>query len=83
MKNQLKYGLSAMKGYAPKWVINTSSVVALLITSKQWLITGMPFDMPELKEDILKWLNYFLEVVQVCLALAVIFISKNTDYDSK
>ncbi len=83
MSKQLKYGLSAVNGYAPKWVINTSSVIALIIASKQIIVTGLPIDVPELKSEILKWLDYVLEVMQVCLALAVIFISKKIQHDSE
>lgn len=83
MNGKLKYGLAAISDYAPKWMVNSSSVVALLIASKHLLINGMPLDEPMLKSMILKWVNYGLEVVQVLLALAVVFVSKKSEHDTK
>ncbi len=76
MRTKLKFGLAEMKGYAPKWLINTTSVVAILLTAKHYLVQGLPSMTDEIKVITGLWVDYVLNVIQVVLALAVIFTSE-------
>lgn len=77
MKTKLKFGLSQAAEYAPKWMINTTSVLALLIAAKHHLINELPALSNELKPLIVAWTDYVLDTLQVLLALAVIFSGEN------
>lgn len=74
MKKKLKYGLSAVNKDTPKWVYYSTAIIALAISAKHHVISGLPLDNDELKGMLLEWASYVLEIAQVVLAVAVIFI---------
>lgn len=73
MKTQLKFGLSQAKEYAPKWLINTTSLLALMIAAKHHLISELPLFNDAIKSLAMAWVDYILDTIQVLLAIAVIF----------
>ncbi|MCB0699394.1 MAG: hypothetical protein H6551_12845 [Chitinophagales bacterium] len=80
MNRKLRFGLSQVNTYAPKWLINTTSVVAILIAAKNYLIGGLPNVPHHIKVDIGSWFDYGLNTIQFLLAIAVIFVGgKNQD----
>lgn len=79
MKTKLKFGLSQVNNHAPKWVINTTSIIALLLAAKHYLIDGLPGVSNATKQLVMAWLEYGLNLSQILLALAVIFIGQEQD----
>lgn len=84
MKTKLKFGLSQVNNHAPKWIINTTSVIALLLAAKHYLIDGLPGVSDTTKKLVMAWLEYGLNLSQILLALAVIFIGQEqeTNHDT-
>lgn len=81
MKQNLKFGLSQISNYAPVWVVNATSVVVLIITAKHYLIYNLPITTEEVKLIMMTWADYILDVVQVLLAVVVIFSGlQNTNH---
>ncbi len=78
MKTKLKFGLSQVNNHAPRWMIYATSIVALLLTAKHYLIDGLPGVTEETKVILMAWLEYVLNMAQVLLALAVIFVGQET-----
>ena len=76
MKTNLKFGLSQVRNHAPKWVINSTSIVALLIAAKHYLIDGLPGVADDTKLIVAAWFEYGLNIIQVLLALSVIFLGQ-------
>ena len=82
MNNNLKFGLSQVRNRAPKWVINSTSIVALLIAAKHYLVEDLPGMTTEMKQLFMSWFEYGLNITQVLLALLVIFLGQEgTHYD--
>lgn len=79
MRKKLKYGLSAVDKDTPKWVYYGTAILALAISAKHHLISGLPLDNEELKGKLLEWSSYVLEIAQVVLAFAVIFVGYDHD----
>lgn len=77
MKNKLKFGLGQAREYAPHWIINATSIVALIIAAKHYLIYSFPVASNVTKANIDAWVEYGLDIIQVLLALAVIFTGDN------
>lgn len=77
MKTKLKFGLRQSVQYAPKWIINTTSVVALFISARHYLINELPGLDEQAKLLYSVWADYILNTLQVLLAFAVIFIGKH------
>ena len=73
MKTGLKFGLSQVATHAPRWLVHTASLVGLLTVAVHYLIDGLPVGRNEIKQQVILWVNYLLDVVQVALAIAVIF----------
>lgn len=86
MKRKLKFGLSQVNEYAPKWLINATSLLALVITAKHQILNGLPLLPDNTKLIVTVWVDYLLDIIQVLLAVAVIFSGehnqKNTDDDT-
>lgn len=84
MNTNLKFGLSQVNNHAPTWLINATSIVAILITAKHFLIDGLPGLEDETKLLAKAWFEYGLNIIQVLLALSVIFLGKKekTHHDS-
>lgn len=82
MNNNLKFGLSQVKNRAPKWVVNTTSIVALLIAAKHYLIDELPGIASHTKLLLMGWFEYTLNIVQVLLALSVIFLGQEEEHDT-
>ncbi len=76
MRPNLKFGLSQVSSYAPRWIINASSLIALAIAAKQHLINGLPVLSGEGKLLAMAWVDYLLDTVQVLLAIGVIFFGQ-------
>lgn len=83
MKTKLKFGLSQSGQYAPKWLINTTSVIAIVIAAKHYLIDGLPIIDDDIKTIANAWTDYILDTAQVALAIAVIFFGEHTNNQSK
>lgn len=82
MKTDLKFGLSQSKQYAPKWLINTTSVIALFVSARHYLINEFPGLDEQSRLLFSNWADYLLTVLQVLLALAVIFTgTQKHNYD--
>lgn len=81
MKTKLKFGLSQMRSYAPKWLINSTSIIALIISAKHYLIQGLPGVDNAVKILAMQWMDYALNLAQVLLALGVIFTSEQAKGD--
>lgn len=86
MKHKLKFGLSQVNAYAPKWLINATSLLALFIAAKHQLLNGLPLLANEQKLIASAWVDYVLDAIQVLLAIAVMFFGereqKNTFDDT-
>ncbi|MEZ5016977.1 MAG: hypothetical protein R2800_07980 [Flavipsychrobacter sp.] len=80
MNKRLRFGLSQVKNSAPKWVINTTSIVALLIAAKHYLIDELPGISVATKQLLMGWFEYGLNTAQVILALGVIFLGQEEQY---
>lgn len=80
MKTQLKFGLSQAKEYAPKWLINATSLIALIIAAKHHLIHELPLLNTHVKALTMAWVNYILDAIQVMLAIAVVFSGEHKHY---
>ena len=78
MKTQLKFGLSQAGQYAPRWLVNTTSVITLLVAAKHYLVEGLPLLDEHAMQAVSAWVSYVLDLCQVLLALAVIFFGENT-----
>lgn len=76
MRLKLKFGLSQVNSYAPRWIINASSLIALAIAAKHHLINGLPVLSGEGKLLAMAWIDYLLDTVQVLLAIGVIFFGQ-------
>lgn len=79
MNTKLKFGLSQIGQYAPRWVINATSVIALLIVAKHHIIDGIPELSDALKASLNSWIDYVLDLMQVALAIAVIFFGEHRE----
>lgn len=79
MKTKLKFGLTQAGQYAPKWLINTTSVIAIVIAAKHYLIDGLPILDDGIKAIVNAWTDYILDAAQVALAIAVIFFGEHTN----
>jgi len=78
MKTQLKFGLSQAGQYAPRWLVNTTSVITLLVAAKHYLVEGFPLLGEDARQAVAAWVSYVLDICQVLLALAVIFFGEHT-----
>lgn len=81
MKNNLRFGLQQVNNTAPGWIINTTAFVALLLVAKKYLVTDLPGISDVGRHLLSEWFDYILNVIQLILALAVIFTGeapKNT-----
>lgn len=76
MNKKLKFGLSQIGSHAPLWLVNLTSLLALLVAAKHYLIAGLPVDNEQLKIELMAWTNYILDGLQVLLAMTVIFSSE-------
>jgi|GEM_PF-6908033 len=70
---KLKFGLSQVNNHAPKWLINTTALITLLIVAKQGLVNELPVLSAEAKVVTMAWVDYILDALQCVLAIAVIF----------
>ena len=84
MKAGLKFGLSQVEANAPRWLVHTASLVGLLTVAVHYLVDGLPIGQSEIKQQVIVWANYLLDVVQVVLAIAVIFTGEQKEgkYDT-
>lgn len=84
MKSKLRFGLSQVNNYAPRWLINATSLVAIAIAAKHHLINGLPLLSEPGKQLAMQWTDYLLDSVQVLLAIGVIFFGehKSEQYDT-
>lgn len=82
MNKKLRFGLSQVGEYAPKWLINTTSVMAILMTAKNYLVGGLPGVSQDVKIYIGLWFDYGLNIVQFLLAIAVIFVGQQKQVES-
>lgn len=77
MKQELKFGLSQVKASAPGWMVNATSLLALAIAAKHYLIGNMPMVSQHAKLMAMEWVDYLLDLAQVLMAVAVIFTGKH------
>ena len=77
MRTKLKFGLNQVNRHAPRWLINTTSVIALVIAAKHHLINNIPVLPVHAKAVTMAWIDYVLDAVQVLLAVAVIFFGEH------
>ena len=77
MKTRLKFGLSQAGQYAPRWLVNTTSVITLLVAAKHYLVEGLPLLDEQAMQAVSAWVSYVLDICQVLLALAVIFFGEH------
>lgn len=83
MKTSLKFGLTQAAAPSPVWLVNTAAVVTLLVSVQTQLIDGMPGLSPMAKQAIAGWFSYTMEIIQVALAIAVIFTGKTYKDDQQ
>lgn len=73
METKLKFGLSQVNAHAPRWLVNITALLTLVITAKHHLVNGLPLLGDETKVIVTAWLDYILDTIQVLLAITVIF----------
>lgn len=76
MKAQLRFGLSQINKHAPLWLVNATSIVALLLVAKPLLVTNLPITSELLKKELTDWTDYLLGLIQVLLAIGVILFGE-------
>lgn len=81
MVQKLKFGLAQVSEHAPRWLVYTTSVVAILMVAKDQLVMNIPDVSIHTKKLFIGWANYVLDVLQLVLAIAVIFCGQNNQND--